>query len=105
MIIKRELNETIEALQQELDSLQNERRDLKEKLRFSTKKQLLDNLVNRQISSEGGSEPTLTKMSSSNNLLTSNPLEQEVIKLFFFIKLKIVLMLLFLIQVETKQKC
>ena len=83
MIIKRELNETIEALQQELDSLQNERRDLKEKLRFSTKKQLLDNLVNRQISSEGGSEPTLTKMSSSNNLLTSNPLEQEVIKLFF----------------------
>lgn len=84
MIIKRELNETIEALQQELDSLQNERRDLKEKLRFSTKKQLLDNLVNRQISSEGGSEPTLTKMSSSNNLLTSNPLEQEVIKLFFY---------------------
>ena len=71
----------------------NERRDLKEKLRFSTKKQLLDNLVNRQISSEAGNEPTLTKISSSNNLLNSNPLEQEVIKHFFFIKLKIVLML------------
>ena len=84
LTIKRELNETIEALQQELDSLQTERNDLKDKLRFSTKKQLLDNLVNRQISSEGGSESTLTKMSSNNNLLSSNPLEQEVIKLFFY---------------------
>lgn len=44
----REHSDTTEALQQELDSLQNERRDLKERLRSTTKKAIFDNLVNRR---------------------------------------------------------
>ena len=38
-------------MQQEIDSLQNERKDLKEKIRQLTKKNLFDNLMSRQSSS------------------------------------------------------
>lgn len=50
--MRRENLDTIEALQQELDNLQKEGRDLKEKLRNTAKKAIIDNLVNRRDNSD-----------------------------------------------------
>jgi hypothetical protein len=68
---KREHSDTLEALQQELDNLQEERRDLKEKLRLSTKKTILDNLMNRQMSEVSSPEAVNKSIigSSDSNIL------------------------------------
>jgi dynactin 1 len=50
----REHSETLEALQQELDALQNEKRELKEKLRQFTKKNLIEGIITRQSSEPKG---------------------------------------------------
>jgi hypothetical protein len=46
----REHLETIEAIQQEIESLQNEKRDLKEKLRQHSKRSMMDGILSRQTS-------------------------------------------------------
>lgn len=59
-------------MQQELDNLQEERRDLKEKLRLSTKKTIFENLMHRQLSDASSPEAankSITGSSDSSILL------------------------------------
>ena len=54
---EKQQTDTIEALQQELDSLQTERNSLKEKLRQLTKKSLFDNIMLKQSTSAAALSP------------------------------------------------
>ena len=89
-------------MQQEIDTLQNERKDLKEKIRQLTKKNLFDNLMSRQSSSSvatpstPGVAPIGADDATANGKLANiymnespNALVQEVnIKLLFINLLK-----------------
>ena len=65
-----------------MDTLQNERRDLKEKLRFTTKKNLIDTILNKPMSetspSSGASDSPLSKANANSSATTSDYREQEV---------------------------
>jgi len=82
---KREHSDTVEALQQELDNLQNERRELKEKLRNTTKKAIFDNLVNNRrenfdFLSSSPSDPNRSNLVINNQLSSADtyPLIYEI---------------------------
>ena len=70
-------------MQQEVDTLQNERRDLKEKLRFTTKKNLIDTILNKPLSESNTSGDTsnsgkFSTNNNNNNTVGSDYKEQEV---------------------------
>jgi hypothetical protein len=69
----------LEALQQEVDTLNNERRDLREKLKSNTKRNLIENLMNK-ASPELSPDKTLNKNSTPSNVAPLNFNDQEVIK-------------------------
>ena len=69
--------ETLEALQQEVDTLNSERRDLKEKLKSTTKRNLIDNIINK-TSPEVSVDKSLSKHVSSGSLIQSDFRDQEV---------------------------
>jgi len=71
-------SETLEALQQEVDTLNNEKRDLREKLKSNTKRNLIDNLINK-ASPEISTDKALNKNSLPSSSSALDFGEQEVI--------------------------
>jgi hypothetical protein len=70
----------LEALQQEVDTLNNERRDLKEKLKSNTKRNLIENLIKPDMIND----KNVNKNSSPSSATISSDFgEQEVYNLSF----------------------
>ena len=68
----------MEALQQEVDTLNNERRDLKEKLKSNTKRNLIENLIKPDMIND----KNVNKNSSPSSATISSDFgEQEVYNL------------------------
>ena len=59
-------------MQQELDTLNNDRRDLKEKLREATKKNIFENMISRQTSSE-----SMANVPAQSGTVTATDLMQK----------------------------
>lgn len=80
---------TIEAMQQELDNLENERRELKEKLRNTAKKAIFDNLVNRRDPNSdflsSPSDPSRTNLMMSSQMSSSGDTYSLYYEVSFFI--------------------
>jgi hypothetical protein len=70
-----------------LDTVQNERRDLKEKLRQTTKKTLFDNILSRQSSDFTNNKNDLTSPSKtptkSSNTTANGPLNNASTELLY----------------------
>ena len=72
--------ETLEAMQQEIDALENERKELKEKLRSTSKKNIFDTvMMNRQISESVNEAKTSLSLNTASNIDSSAILQEVLI--------------------------